>query len=135
MNAARAGFSLVTAIFLLVVVATLGAYMATIGATQQQTSTLSILGARTLAAADSGIEWGIAQVLVADACFASPSTFALSGGAADGYAIRATCSETPITEGAVSFKVFGINVTASRGAVGSADYVARNMRATVTTAP
>jgi MSHA biogenesis protein MshP len=135
MKTARAGFSMVTAIFLLVIVATLGAYMATIGSTQQQTSTLSILGARTLAAAESGVEWAVAQVIAGNACFASPSSFTLNGGAASGLDITATCSATNHTEGTTVFNVFRINVTASRGPVGSPDYTRRTIRTTVTTAP
>jgi MSHA biogenesis protein MshP len=135
MKTIHAGFSLVTAIFLLVVVATLGAYMVTIGSTQQQTSTLSILGARTLAAADSGVEWGVAQVIAGNACFASPASFTLAGGAASGFGVTATCAMTSHTEGATAFNVFRINVTAARGTVGSADYTRRTIRTTVTMAP
>lgn len=135
MNLRRNGFSLVTAIFLLVVVASLAAYMVTIGSTQQQTSVLSILGARTLAAAESGVEWGVADVVTDDACFSSPTSFTLSGGASSGYAITATCTQTSHTEGTTTFNVFQVSATASRGAVGSADFTQRTMRATITTAP
>lgn len=135
MNRRCQGFSLVMAIFLLVVVASLGAYMVTIGSTQRQTSTLSVLGARAFAAAESGMEWGVAQVISTDACFASPSNFTLNGGMASGYGISATCSATNHTEGASAFKVFRVTVTAARGTVGSADYVERTIRASVTTAP
>jgi len=128
MNGKERGFSLVMAVFLMVVVALLGAYMVTIGTTQQQVSTLSILGARTFAAAESGMEWGVAEVIGGSACFGSPANFTLSGGAADGYAIVATC-DSPGTD------MFRIAVTATRGSVGSADYSRRSIRATVTTAP
>ena len=129
------GFSLVTAVFLLVVVATLGVYMVTLGTTQQQTSTLSILSARAFAAVESGIEWGVAQVVAGNACFGSPASFSLSGGAAAGYDIVATCSETSHTEGTTTFKVFQVGATATRGSVGNDDFTERAMRATVTTAP
>jgi hypothetical protein len=42
---------------------------------------------------------------------------------------------TSHTEGATAFNVFRINVTASRGNVGSADYTRRTIRTTVTMAP
>jgi MSHA biogenesis protein MshP len=135
MKTRERGFSLVTAVFLMVIVASLGAYMVTIGTTQQQTSTLSILEGRAFAAAESGVEWGIAQVLSADACFGSPVTFSLTGGAAADYSISATCASTSHIEGAATFNVFRIGVTASRGVVGNSDYVQRSMRAVVTTAP
>lgn len=129
------GFSLVSVVFLLVVVAVLAAYMVTIGSTQRQTSTLSVLSARALAAAESGIEWGLASVIAGNACFASPATFTLSGGSLDGYSVRATCSATAHLEGTVNYNVFRLNVTASRGTPGSADYVSRTIRSSVTPAP
>lgn len=135
MNAVERGFSLITAIFLLVVVATIGTYMLTIGSTQQQTSTLSVLSSRALHAADSGMEWAIATVLSTDACFGSPTTFILGGGAASGYSVTGTCAASSYSEGPDTYNVFSLVTTATRGSVSSADYVRRSVRATVTSAP
>ncbi|MBT3206159.1 MAG: pilus assembly protein MshP, partial [Gammaproteobacteria bacterium] len=52
------GFSLITAIFLLVVLATLMGYMVSLRVVQQQTVVMSIQGARALQAARAGIEYG-----------------------------------------------------------------------------
>lgn len=138
MNAVQKGFSLVTAIFLLVVVAMLGTFMVTISTTQQQTSLLSVLSSRALYAADSGMEWSIATVLATDTCFASPvpGNFTLSGGAANGYDVTNTCvSPGTYTEGADTYKVFSLTTTATHGSLGSADFVQRSVRASITTAP
>lgn len=130
------GFTLVTAIFLLVVVALLGTYMATIGTTQQMTSTLSLLGTRAVFAAESGMQWSEAYVLKNNACFSPATTsFTLSGGAANGYSITATCSSKSATEGGDTYNVFKLTSKAVRGAVGTPDYVERKLQATVTTAP
>ena len=135
MKARSGGFTLVSVIFLLVVVATLGAFMVSIGTTQRETSTLSVLSGRALAAAESGIEWAVHSVLTSDACFASPATFTLSGGAAAGYSVTATCSATSHVEGADTYNVFRLAVTASRGSPGSIGHVSRTIRASVTSAP
>jgi len=135
MKARSGGFTLVSVIFLLVVVATLGAFMVTIGTTQRETSALSILSARALAAAEAGMEWAVHSVLTADACFASPATFSLSGGAAAGYSVTATCSSSSHVEGPVAYNVSRISVTASRGSPGSIGHVSRTIRASVTSAP
>jgi len=119
----------------LLVVAALGTFMVTIGTTQQQTSLLSILSSRALYAADSGMEWAIAMVLNADACFGSPATFTLTGGATDGYAVTCTCSAGTYTEGPQTYNVFTLAATATQGNIGSPDYVQRSVRASVTTAP
>ena len=51
------GFSLVTAIFLLVVLATLGTLMVTFFSAQQQSSALDVMGTRAYQAARVGVEW------------------------------------------------------------------------------
>jgi MSHA biogenesis protein MshP len=71
-----AGVGLVTAIFLLVVLAGLGVAMVTIFTSQQQSSTLDVQGARAYQAARAGIEWGLFQRMRKGSCAAS-ATFAL----------------------------------------------------------
>ncbi len=58
------GFTLVTAIFSLVVLAGLGAFMTTISLNQQIGSTLDFIGAKAHKAARSGTEWGSCQTLI-----------------------------------------------------------------------
>ena len=53
------GFSLVTAVFLLVVISALGAFAVTVSRSQQQSDVMDILGARAYQAAKTGIEWSI----------------------------------------------------------------------------
>ncbi len=135
---AQTGFSLVAAIFLIVIVAGLGTFMITIGTTQQQTSLLSVLQSRAVFAADSGMQWGIGSVLATPppgVCFASPTTFNLTGGALAGYTVSLSCSAVNIDEGPNNYNVFQLASTASRGLFGSPDFVSRTLRASVTTAP
>ncbi len=75
------GFSLVTAIFLLVVLAGLGVAMVTISTTQHQSSGLDVQGVRAYQAARGGIEWGVYQWLRGDQTNKSrcSSTMTLSG--------------------------------------------------------
>src|SRR5437899_3676273 len=58
-----AGVGLVTAIFLLVVLAGLGGAMVALSAAQQSSSALDVEGARAYQAARAGIEWGLYQNL------------------------------------------------------------------------
>lgn len=57
------GFTIVAAIFLLVVLAGLGAFAVTVSTTQQVGSALDIQGARAYQAARAGIEWGLYKVV------------------------------------------------------------------------
>lgn len=77
------GFSLVTAIFLIVVLASVGAFIVSMSGLMSSATTLDVQGARAYQAARAGIEWGAYQLLppaAAPACFATQNlTFAGTG--------------------------------------------------------
>lgn len=86
------GVGLVTAIFLLVVLAALGVGMFTVFTSQQATSVLDERGARAYQAARAGVEWALFQQLRNDSCTSSttfdmPSTSVLSG-----FSVTVTCT-------------------------------------------
>lgn len=56
------GFALVSAIFILVVLAALGAFIVNISTSQHIGSALDVQGVRAYHAARAGIEWGVYQV-------------------------------------------------------------------------
>ncbi|MBI5658361.1 MAG: agglutinin biogenesis protein MshP [Nitrosomonadales bacterium] len=132
------GFSLVTAIFLVVVLSGLGAAMMTFFTAQQQGSALDVLGARAYRAARAGIEWGAFQVVqnsgvgFAPACrtgITAQSLPALAGTLAD-FAVNVNCSAISAVDAAPLW-VYSLTSTATRGAAGSADYVERQISATI----
>lgn len=86
------GFSLVSAIFLLVVLAALGAAIVTVSTVQHQSSALDIQGVRAYQAARAGIEWGLFRRLQAGACVGS-TNIALPGGTSlAGFSVTVTCT-------------------------------------------
>jgi MSHA biogenesis protein MshP len=128
------GFSLVAALFLIVVVAALGAFAVRIGAGQQQTVNLELLSARALAAANSGIEFGAYQALKpASSCVSA--TLNLTEAGASGFSVDVTCSPSSHTEGGVSVNVYRIDATAYAGTYGTPDFVSRRVYATFTSTP
>ena len=72
-RARQAGVGLVTAIFLLVVLAGLGVASVTLFTTQQESSNLDLEGAKAYQAARAGIEWGLYEQLRQGRCAASNS--------------------------------------------------------------
>lgn len=64
----QAGVGIVTAIFLLVVLAGLGVAMVGIFTAQQASSNLDLMGAQAYQAARAGLEWGMYQQRVVKAC-------------------------------------------------------------------
>lgn len=57
------GFSVPAAVFIVVILAALGAFLVTLGSSQQLGLAQDVLGTRALMAARSGIEWGVYQVV------------------------------------------------------------------------
>lgn len=132
------GFSLVSAIFLLVVIAALGAFAVTLSTTQQQSASLDVLGARAYQAARAGIEWGVYRVI------SNPGATCSLGGSSNPVAMPAapstladftvdvTCwSYAPASEGAHTVNMYRLISTATRGTVATASYVERQMTATI----
>lgn len=122
------GFSLVSAIFILVILAGLGAAMVSFFSTQQQSTALDVQGGRGYQAARAGIEWGAYQVLqVANACPASPATLTFVGTPLEGFTTTVSCGATVHSEGGNNVSVYEFLSTATFGAAGSADYVERQV--------
>jgi MSHA biogenesis protein MshP len=95
-----AGVGLVTAIFLLVVLAGLAVAMVAISSAQHAASALDVQGARAYQAARAGIEWGLFQNLRNQVCapatsFALPATSSLNG-----FVVTVTCETIAAPAGA-----------------------------------
>jgi MSHA biogenesis protein MshP len=93
---AASGFSLVGAIFLLVVLALLSAAIVSVVGTHQASSALDVQGVRAYQAARAGIEWGLYRQLqpASPVCFAT-SSFALpSGSSLSGFTVTVSCTLT-----------------------------------------
>ena len=130
------GFTLIGAIFLIVVVASLATFMVTIGTVQRSTSTYSLMSSRVLFAVEGGMQWAISYVVANNACFTAPNdSFTLSGGASDGYTVNLTCAANNVDEGPDNYNVFHLTAKAEMGAIGGVDYYRRTLMTSVTTAP
>jgi len=87
------GFAIVSALFIIVALAALGAFIAVVSGTQHVGSTLDLMGARAYQAARAGTEWGIANAINNSACVASTNIGTLNG-------IAVTVSCTTVATGA-----------------------------------
>ena len=61
----QAGFSLVMAIFILVIVGLLGGYMVRLSGVQHATSVYTLQGARAYQSARAGVEWAVSKITTA----------------------------------------------------------------------
>jgi MSHA biogenesis protein MshP len=113
------GFTLVQAVFILVVLGLLGVAMVRLIGVQTSTGVMALQGARAYHAARSGLEWGAAQ--------------AGTGGCAgsmviDNVNVTVSCSSESFTEGPIGpYSIHRIQSVAEYGSYGSTDYVSRRV--------
>jgi len=105
------GFAIVSAIFILVVLTALGAFILNVFTNQQIGSALDVQGIRAYQAARAGVEWGLFSVMQ-DAGFASNTSTqtvnqlsAASGCVSTSAAAPTTTSFTPAADTMSAFKV------------------------------
>jgi MSHA biogenesis protein MshP len=114
------GFALVAAIFLMVVLAGLGAFAVRTAMSQQFVTNLELESARAEAAVHAGMEYAALALSPPNGCASLSTTFEV----ADGFTVRIDhCvqqSSTPV--------VFALDITASRGTYGSPEFVSREAR-------
>jgi MSHA biogenesis protein MshP len=136
------GFTLVSAVFLLVIILALGAAALTVSTVQHRTSTQDLLGAHAYQAARAGIEWGAFHVLQNPGGIAC----AMAGGAANvvampveatvlsAFTVSVNCEQfAPVAEGNGTVTMFRLTSTANTTgrAVGDADYVERGITVSI----
>jgi MSHA biogenesis protein MshP len=118
------GMALVGAIFLLVVLAALGAFAVQINMTQGHSAELELQQARAQAAVDTGIEYAAARLLAsgADNCANLAPLVNLPGGFAVAYN---GCTYVQYTINGVAVHVHTVDVVTSSGVYGTPDFVFR----------
>ena len=124
------GIALVSAIFLMVVLAAIGAFMVRIYGVQSRTIPLVIGGAEAYQAARDGIEWGIGRALASPSSCLNPYLDQTM----EGFTVTVDCQATEVSEGGVDYNVYNITAFAERGAYGTPDYFSRQIEVKVTNA-
>jgi MSHA biogenesis protein MshP len=128
----QGGFSLVSAIFLLVVLAALGAYAVRLATLQQQSVTAGLRAAQAFEAAKAGVAWAAYRALNVGTCASESLT--LTEGATAGFRVSVQCTQSTHVEGTATVRVFVLAVRAEAGVYGGPDYVSRRLQTKVTDA-
>jgi MSHA biogenesis protein MshP len=125
----QSGFSLVSAIFVIVILMLVLSFMVRVSTVQSSTVGLGTSGTQAFFAARGGLQWGVYQAVNASPAAACPADTTLT---LDGYSVRVRCeSETTHTDETGSRKVMRIIARAERGVRGQPDFVMRSVEATV----
>jgi MSHA biogenesis protein MshP len=111
-----AGFTLVSVLFIIVVLAALGAAITKVSTRQHLGSAAEVESARALQAARAGLEWAAFQVLrnpappaAAPACFGTTSFTAPGLGA---YTITVSCTQTAGSDGSTALGFYQLKANA-----------------------
>ncbi|HET7306356.1 MAG TPA: agglutinin biogenesis protein MshP [Gammaproteobacteria bacterium] len=129
------GFALVIAVFIITVMAALGAYILTVGGVQHQTTVLTVQQMRALNAARSGVEWATYRALQDQACPTAPiAAFKPAAPTLSAFTISVTCIESSHKISGDNVEFYVISATATAGVYGSADYVSRHVETTISNA-
>jgi MSHA biogenesis protein MshP len=130
------GFALVAALFLLIVVATLGAFAVQINSSQLAGADLELATVRAEAALDAGIQYAAARLLATNNCnslsgllpqppLSLPQNFSVAFSA---------CQQLPNpVANTPAVTVFSVSAIATRGQYGSPDFVSRQRTVRITT--
>jgi len=139
------GFSIVSAIFIIVVLAVLAAALVTVATMQHASAGLDVHGARAYQAARAGAEWGVYRIINPDAvadppvalpandvpsCWSPAQSVSLGGGLA-AFTVSVSCTRTRTTELDRIIGVYSIVSTATFGAPQQSNHVSREVQVTV----
>lgn len=134
------GFSIMVALFILVVLALLGVALVTIGGVEHRQPLLSLQGKRAFWAAQSGLEWGAHEALN-DAGFSCPLqpastpakyTLPSSSPGLDGFSVTVSCTRSTHKEHGKTIDIYDIVATARNGSFGRAAFAQRRYRTIIT---
>ena len=122
------GFAAIAALFVLLVLAALGAFMVSISSSQQITAAQDINGSRAYWASRAGLEWALGSLAVAPAaCPTTPAGFTI-----EGFSIAMSCTRSTFDEAGVTRVIYSLGARASSGgAAGAVGFVERSVSASV----
>ncbi|NOS74724.1 MAG: pilus assembly protein MshP [Methyloglobulus sp.] len=130
-NKRQQGFSIVMAIFILVVLGLLGGYMVRMSGVQHATSNYALQGARAYQTAKAGLGWATAKINTGSNCanITAQATLTLSG--LTGFTVSLGCTSASYQEGSDTPIIYQLNAHSEYGAYGSADYVSRELEVSI----
>ena len=127
----QAGFSIVMAIFILVVLSLLGGYMVKLSGVQHATSTYVIQGARAYQSAKAGVGWALSRISAGGVCSDITSASPLSFTDINGVSVSLSCSSQLYSEAIDNYFVYKITSLSEFGAYNSANYISRKIEVSI----
>jgi MSHA biogenesis protein MshP len=130
-RAQQAGFALVAAMFVLIIIALVIAAMMRMAGNQHGTNSLAIQQARAYQAARSGLDWGISSAL-AGSCLPSKTLVMTGSNLSEFEGAVVNCALQIYSENGRSVRIYRLTATAQNSVPGARpDYAYRSLTATV----
>lgn len=127
----QAGFTLVMAIFVLLVLSLLAQYSIRLSAVEMNTSNYAYQGSRAYQAARAGIEWAIAAINNGATCTDVNLQSAMVFTGINGFTVSLTCTSQAFSEGSSNPVVYVISSLSQYHSFTASDYAARQMTITL----
>ncbi len=132
----QSGFAAVAAAFLVVLVATIGAFVFSISHRESVVPDRTLLSSRAHIANRSALEWLLSRVTGPEQSGGTsancvPATFAMDGHGLDGVSVAVNCSATRYSSGSTWVNTYYLTAQVSVGTPATRDYVERKLEAVV----
>jgi MSHA biogenesis protein MshP len=131
MKRPQRGTSILIALFVIIVVASLAAFAVTVGGAAQQKEIVNLQAGRALAAARVGLEWAAYRIRGAGGSCVN-QTLTLTEGALRGFQVNVTCTRSlaqHAESGGVTYFSYEVGAAASYGTFGTTDFAFRKLSA------
>jgi MSHA biogenesis protein MshP len=116
----QSGFGVVSAVFILVILAFLTVSIVSITGSQRAISAADLRGSRAYQAARAGIEWGAYQALVNGACAGQTSPGMPAGSSLAEFTVTVRCTASTANEGGATVTLYNIEANACNVPAGGA---------------
>ena len=136
----QSGFGIISAVFILVILAFLGVSITFLAGTQRNAVVIDTLGSRAYQAARAGVDWGAYQALRNGSCVASTNLAFAAGSSLSPFTATVACTATTANEGGTTITIYNIVSNACNiptggacpnAASNSATYIERQVTAVV----
>lgn len=117
------GFTLVQAVFILVVLGLLGMVMVRLIGVQTSTGVMALQGARAYHAARSGLEWGAARAVDGNCVYLPGTSLAI-----ENFEVVVVCDDSGFQEAGSEYIAYDINARAQFGTYGDVSFVSRQLQ-------
>lgn len=124
------GLSLITAIFIVVVLALIALFAVRSIGSQQAQNNQALIGLRAEYAARAGLQWGAAQALLPVSSCVGGTNLVI-----ENIAVTVSCVATNVIEAGDPYQVFAINAQAVSGVLGQPEFAQRRLTARFSNKP